>query len=109
MHCIKLSACKNPGRFVRGGPTLTKAFLFFLVDVGEKIQIPLKAGHHRPIKIAFYLRADDGPTLHAGLAAFFIFQGIRTSIAMKPYIFVIFQGGPDARPPPDPRMRTSIS
>ena len=27
------------------------------------------------------------------LGSFVIFQGIRTSIAKKPYIFVIFQGG----------------
>ena len=32
-----------------------------------------------------------------------IFQGIRTSIAKKPYIFVIVQGG-GGRPPLDPRM-----
>ena len=30
-------------------------------------------------------------TLNAGLAALWIFQGIRTNIAKKPYIFVIFQ------------------
>ena len=36
-----------------------------------------------------------------------IFHGIRISIAKKPYIFVIFQGGPDPQPPPplDPRMQ----
>ena len=28
-----------------------------------------------------------------------IFQGIRTSIAKKPYIFVIFQGGGGVEPP----------
>ena len=33
--------------------------------------------------------ADECPTLNAGLAAA-IFQGIRTCIARKPYIFVIF-------------------
>ena len=31
-----------------------------------------------------------------------IFQGIRTSIAKEPYIFVIFQGGPNPLPPPPP-------
>ena len=46
--------------------------------------------------------ADNGPTLNSGLVAFVIFQGIRTSIAKKPYIFVIFQGGPDLLPPPPP-------
>ena len=43
--------------------------------------------------------ADDDPTLNDGLAAFVIFQGIRTSIAKEPYIFVIFQGGPDPMSP----------
>ena len=43
--------------------------------------------------MAFHLHADDGPTLNTGLVAmWFDFQGIRTSIARKPYIFVIFQG-----------------
>ena len=32
--------------------------------------------------------------------SFLIFQGIRTCNARKPYIFVIFQGGPDPLPPP---------
>ena len=36
-------------------------------------------------------RADDGPTLNAVLVA--LCQGIGTSIDMKPYIFLIFQGG----------------
>ena len=49
--------------------------------------------------MAFCLGADDGPTLNAGLEAQdVIFQGVRTSIAKKPYIFVVFQGGGD----PDP-------
>ena len=37
--------------------------LFFLADEG--IQIPLKAGHHWQ----FRWRANDGPTLYAGLVA----------------------------------------
>ena len=48
--------------------------------------------------MTFRWRADDGPTLNAGLVAA-IFQGIRTCIARKPYIFVIFQGGPDPLAP----------
>ena len=40
--------------------------------------------------MAFRWRAYDGPTSNNGLV---IFQGIRTSIAKNPYIFVIFQGG----------------
>ena len=34
------------------------------------------------------------------LGSFVIFQGIRSSNAKKPYIFVIFQGGPDPLTPP---------
>ena len=54
---------------------------------GERIKIKLKAG----------------PTLNAIL----VFLGIRTSIAEKPYIFVIFQrGSAPPVPPPllDPHM-----
>ena len=47
---------------------------------------------------AFRWCADAGPTLNAGLVAAF-FQGIQTCIARKPYIFVIFQGGPDPLTP----------
>ena len=35
------------------------------------------------------------PNIKCWLRTFMIFWGIRTSIARKPYIFVIFQGGPD--------------
>ena len=44
-------------------------------------------------------RNDNGPTLNAGLVAV-VFQGIRTSIAKEPYIFVIFQGGGSGPPFP---------
>ena len=72
---------------------------FFLVDEGRGIQIPLKVSHHRPAsEMAFRWPADDGPTLNAGLVVC-CFQGFQTSIAKKPYIFVIFQGGPDPCPP----------
>ena len=50
------------------------------------------------IQIAFRWRADDGPTLNAGLVAS-IFQGM-ACIACKPYIFVIFQGGVRTPSPP---------
>ena len=45
-----------------------------IVLVDEWIQMPLKPGHHRPaskkaIQMAFRWRADDGPTLNAGLVA----------------------------------------
>ena len=54
--------------------------------------------------MAFPWSADDGPTLIAGLVAA-IFQGIRTCVARKPYIFVIFQAGVGTPGPPlDPHM-----
>ena len=60
-------ACADPESFARGGST-------FLIR-GKRIQIALKAGHHRlasetPLKwrfalMAFRWRVDDGPTLNA--------------------------------------------
>ena len=44
--------------------------------------------------MVFRWRADESPTLNADLiGSFVIFQGIQTSIAKKPNIIVIFQGG----------------
>ena len=78
--------------------------------VDEGIQIALKSGPSSARlrnAMAFRWRADNGPKLNAGVVhcSFVIFQGIWTSIANKPYIFMIFQGGPDLPPPPlDPSM-----
>ena len=59
--------------------------LFFFIY--EWIQIPLKSGHHWPASETQFKWCW---TLNG---TFVIFQGIRTSIAKKPYTFVIFQGG----------------
>ena len=100
---------------VRGGPTPTPTFFcccFFKADQGREDQNitksrPLMVCRERPLNdlslAGFRWRADDGPTLNAGL----VFQGIQTSIAKKPYTFVIFQGwgSPDPPVPPlDPGM-----
>ena len=37
--------CANPESFARGGPTFF--FFGFLISRGKRIQIALKAGHHR--------------------------------------------------------------
>ena len=62
--------------------------------------------------MAFCWCADDGPTLKVSLAGQLCgFQGIQTSIAKKPYIFVIFQGGGGGLtpvPPLDSNMFTQI-
>ena len=42
------STCADPECFARGGPKLTTFFFFFFVVRGERIQIALKADHHRP-------------------------------------------------------------
>ena len=47
-----------------------RKFLFFLFLVNEWIKIQLKSGHHRPAsEMSIKWRADDGPTLNAGLPA----------------------------------------
>ena len=47
MHLSRVLPCADPESFVRGGPTTLKTFF-----------LPLKA---------FHWRANDGPTLNAGL------------------------------------------
>ena len=49
--------CTDPERFVR-------VSTFFYLIRGGRIKIPLQAGHHQ---MAFRWRADDDPTLNAGL------------------------------------------
>ena len=49
----------------------------------------------------FCLRADDGPTLNAGLVAICFFQGIQIRIAKKPYMFCDFSRG-------EGRVRTPV-
>ena len=55
---------------------------------------PSSARQRNAILMVFRWHADDDLTLNSGLVAL-SFKGIRTSFAKKPYIFVIFQGGPD--------------
>ena len=55
----KSHPCADPGSFIRGGPTLTG----FLVDVWRAI-----------VSLPCW-RANDGPTLNAGLVALFFFSG----------------------------------
>ena len=70
-------SCADPERFIRGGSNLISFFFFFffciLLMSGGRIKIPLLAGLVGPpekaIEMAFLWRADDGPTLNAGLVA----------------------------------------
>ena len=54
--------------------------------------------NHLQLTSKRHLNANNGPKFNAGLVAFVIFQGIRTSIAKKPYIYVIL-GGRNPFPP----------
>ena len=79
--------CAYPGSFVRGGPTLTT----FLVDEGredKRVAIGPPAKHYL---IGVSLSGRWWPNIEYLLGGFVIFQGIRTSIVKKSYIFVIFQ------------------
>ena len=65
-------------------------FCFFMgrggggLMVGERIHIPLKAGHYRPAsEMPFKWRFADGPTI----GRFVIIQGIWTSIALIFFTF----------------------
>ena len=51
--------------------------------------------------MAFHWRADGGQTFAWW---FVVLQGIRTSIAKKPFIFVIFRGPGSLSPHLDPRI-----
>ena len=63
---------------------------------GERIKIPLKAGHQWP---ASEWRTDDGPTLNARLVALWFFRG--SGPVLEPYILWFFRGlGPDQLSPP---------
>ena len=74
-------------------------------DSNTTISGQSSARQQNAIYMAFRLRADDGPTLNAGLVAV-ILQGILTSTAKEPYIFVIIQVGSGPPVPPlDPHMK----
>ena len=97
----------------RGSNSATLTKIFFCIKRGEMIQIQQKAGHHRHASerhfngVSFVGRW--WPNIECWLGSFVIFQGIWTSIARKPCIFVIFQGVPDPLPPLDPPMTPLLS
>ena len=101
---ITNKSCADPESFVRGGPNLIP--FFFLVegieDPNTAINGPVKR-HWNGVSLA----GRWWPNFECWLGSYVILQGIRTYIAKKPYIFVIFQGGPDHLSPPhlDPPMQ----
>ena len=63
---------------------------FFLTDEGER-----GSKYH-------WKRANNGPTLNAGLVVLRFVNGIQTSIAKERYTYVIFQVGGGGSGPPIP-------
>ena len=78
----------------------------FLVMRGERFQISLKAGHHRP--------TSETNIIKCWFGSFVISQGVRTSFAMKSY-FCHFSGcgggggGGGLEPPVPPSKSTHVT
>ena len=86
---LSLKSCADPKRFGRGGPTLTTfLFLLFLLDEKGEDSNTTKIGS----SLARQRNANE-------IGSFVVFREIRTSIAKKPYIFVIFEGVRTPCPP----------
>ena len=97
---IIMRGSKNVLSGVSGGggvPNFFSSLLFFFFSFmrGERIQIPLKAGHHRPARECW-----------PGSVVIRVFRGSGPVLLKKAYIFVIFQGVWTPCPPPrlDPGM-----
>ena len=90
-----------------GCPPILTFFLFvlFFCGDGERIEMPLKVGHHRhasetPLK---------WPTIECWFGSFVIFRGSGSILLGNPIFFVIFRGGGGGggdplSPPLDPPM-----
>ena len=90
------NACADQESFVT---EVTPQKVFFWLMRGRRIQIPLKAGHHRPVRETPF----KWPNFECWLGSFLIFQGICT--VKEPYVFVAVGEGPDPPfPSLDPRM-----
>ena len=88
--------CRSRKFCQRGSNSEVFLLLLFKLMRGERIQIPLKGGHHQPTREMPCKRHFPGGPKMAQygiwLGSFVIFHGIWTSIAKKPYSFVIFHG-----------------
>ena len=108
---VATNPCADPECFFfREGP-----FLTFVILIDEGIQIPFKAGHHRPAsKMPFKWHFAGGRMMAQhrmqvwGLCDF---QEIRASIAKKSFIFVFFRevGSGTPAPPLDTCMGSKIN
>ena len=73
-------------------------FFFFFFFFGGGGGLAEKRGskyHCKQFLNSVSLACRLWPNMECWIGSFVIFQGIRTSIAKEPYIFVFYQGGPD--------------
>ena len=87
----------------KGFTTLTT--LFFKMMREERIQMPLKADHHRPASETFRWRNDDSPILNAGLVALYFFRRSGAVLLRNPVALWFFCGGLDPLSPPPLDLR----
>ena len=89
IQLFEVQPSADPESYVRGGPIL----MFFLVDEGREDQNTTLGGPSSARqRNAFRWRADNGPTLNAGLVAC-DFSGDLDQYCLEPLFFVIFKGG----------------
>ena len=84
---VQMKLIRRSRKFCRGWGGV-KFDNVFLLDEGIEDPNTTKKMPSSARQRAFRWRADDGQTLNTGLVAV-IFQGIRTSIAKKPYIIPV--------------------
>ena len=100
------SVMRGSRKLCQRGSNSDNVFFFFLMR-GKRIQISLQAGHHRRLN-GVSLAGRWWPNIECWLCSFVIFQGIQTSIAKKPYIFVIFQVEGSGPPAPSGSAHVSL-
>ena len=108
IHSLKLLDClpvlsivymRGSRKFCQRGSKFDNFFFSWwgIEDPNTAVNGQSSARQRNAIAMAFRWRPDDD-----WLGSFDFFQGIRTTIAKKPFIFVIFMGGGGSVPPVPP-------
>ena len=103
LYSGRAESCADPESFFIGDPSLTTLFYEVREDLNGTIRVPASARHLNGVSLA----ERRGPKCECWLGKFVIFLWILTSIAEKPYIFVIFQGGGGSGQPAPPPLSGS--
>ena len=91
-------------KFCQRGSNFVNVFVVFLEGRGSKL-IPLWASHHQPAsETPFRWRANDGPTINAGLVALSFFRGSGSVLLRNPIFLWFFKGVRTPCPPPPPPL-----